>query len=171
MRFFFFLLTFNFSILSFSQNLDFFGIDLNKDFYSLTNASKLSYVRFQEATPKSKYVAFYPSKEISLSEFEQIGMLEVILYFDRDFVGNLNKLLPSLCMVSKYYNSLDDFSKNAFIDYNKILSNLKTKFGNPSKNVVGNKASTSVWVISNKQIVFSMDKEEKKLTLICLPDR
>lgn len=154
-----------------SQTLNFFGIDLNKDFYSLTDASAISYDQYQYENPNSKSIPFYPSKSIDLSEFKNMGVPTVVLYFDPGWQGDFHKLQPSFCMASHFYISQDEFNINGYKDFNILLIKLKQLFGEPNKNIVGNEANSVAWTLSNQQIVLSLSVIEKKLFILCLPQR
>ena len=154
-----------------AQTITFFGLDLNKDFYSLTDASAISYDQYQFENPNSKSIPFYPSKSIDLSEFKNMGVPTVVLYFDPGWQGDFHKLQPSFCMASHFYISQDEFNINGYKDFNILLIKLKQLFGEPNKNIVGNEANSVAWTLSNQQIVLSLSVIEKKLFILYLPQR
>jgi len=153
------------------SSLLFFGIDLNKDFYTLTNASKASYQQFQFENPSAENIPFPPSITQSLSQFIELGLPKVVIYFPRGESGDFHYLLPSMCIASKVYLNQQDFDNNAYRDYNFLLTKLKSIYGVPTNNVTGSQAISTAWKLSNQQLAFSLDKSEKKLMLYCLPQR
>lgn len=149
----------------------FFGIDLNKDFYSITDAGKASYEQFQFENPTSQNIPFYPSKSQSLSQLIELGLPKVVIYFPRGESRDFHFLKPSMCIASKVYLNQQEFDNNAYREYNLLLPKLKVIYGAPTNNVTGSQAISTAWKLSDQQIVLSLDKSEKKLMLMCLPQR
>lgn len=149
----------------------FFGIDLNKDFYSITDAGKASYEQFQFENPTSQNIPFYPAKSQNLSQFIELGLSKVVIYFPRGESGDFHYLKPSMCIASKVYSNQQEFDNNAYRDYNLLLPKLRQAYGTPTNNVTGSQAISTAWKLSDQQVVLSLDKSEKKLMLMCLPQR
>ena len=164
-------LSFLFVFNSYAQSISFFGLDLNKDFYGITDASKMSYEQFQFENPTSQNIPFYPAKSQNLSQFIELGLSKVVIYFPRGESGDFHFLKPSMCIASKVYLNQQEFDNNAYRDYNLLLPKLKQAYGAPTNNVTGGQAISTAWKLSNQQVVLSLDKSEKKLMLMCLPQR
>lgn len=149
----------------------FFGLDLNEDFYSITDASKMSYEQYQFENPTAQNIPFYLSKSQSLSQFIELGLPKVVIYFPRGESGDFHFLKPSMCVASKVYLNQQEFDNNAYREYNLLLPKLKVIYGAPTNNVTGSQAISTAWKLSDQQVVLSLDKSEKKLMLMCLPQR
>ena len=66
-----------------SQVSNFYGIDMNKDWYSLTDLSKISYEIYSHEFPDAPYVSAPPCKTLSLAQFYKLGLGDVQLHFER----------------------------------------------------------------------------------------
>ncbi len=153
-----------------AQPIIFCGIDLNSDWYTLTNISKQDYVIYTWDNPESKTICVAPRKELSISEFTSMGINEISLCFpvgERD----LKVLKPEYCLGRHRYASESEFKSNAYRDFNVLLEKFKKTYGQPSDNGAGTAATSVKWDFSNQQIFLSIDREEFVITIGCLPQR
>jgi hypothetical protein len=153
-----------------AQPIIFFGIDLNSDWYTLTNISKQDYVIYTWDNPESKTICVAPRKELSIAEFTSMGIDKISLCFS---VGerDLNLLKPEFCLGRHNYESESEFKSNAYRDFNILLEKFKKIYGQPSENNSGEAATAVQWVFSNQQIFISIDREDYFIMIGCLPQR
>ena len=128
------------SIVSIGQNSSnkILGIDLNKDFYTLTNGSALGYIRGgeQNRTENLPGVTYNISEEYLINyankEFLRINFNEICLVFpySGSSVG-LNELKPGFLIATKNYNSKSDYEVNNLNDFNLVVYLLMNQFGAP----------------------------------------
>jgi len=152
-----------------AQSVNFFGIDMQSDWYTLTNISKLSYWVYGQENPGEQTICVNPRDDLSLAQFTSMGYDDVLLCFNTG-VEDLHQLLPNLCLARHSYE-ISTFQSNGYRDYNTQLVKMKQIFGTPSENVVGTLASTTQWAFHDKQIVLTLDREDRTLSLICMPNR
>lgn len=116
-----------------SQHLH-FGIDLNSDWYTLTNYSKITYTMNEINNKEMPYVFtdfnFINSKVDE--NFLKLGFNESLIGFPK---GKSNTDLHSLkpnCLISYIiYDNLDSYNKNSFIYITNIQKVLVNEFGSP----------------------------------------
>ena len=103
------------------------GIDLNENWYTLTNQSQLSYFVQEDYRKKQnlqgvtmdideKYLELNVNKD-----FLAINFTELILNFPMGNQSNLNTLSPSVFMATKMYSSQEDYNAYNLEDFNKIV--------------------------------------------------
>ena len=162
-------------LLSFTQNSSHIisGIDLNKDWYALTNQSVLSYYS-QEVYRKNlnlqgvsmdideKYLNSYVDKD-----FLSVGFTNLVLNFPMENQSNLNTLEPTIFMATKKYDSNIEYSTNSSNDFNKIVYSLMNQFGAPNSTMKKSWGASFEWNFSNAQLVLNSNKSDH-ITLMYL---
>lgn len=153
-----------------AQPLIFYGIDLNSDWYTLTNISRFDYDMYNMQNPESKMISVAPHKELSITEFNSMGIEEILLGFPTG-ARDLNLLKPDICLGRHRYSSESDFNSNAYRDFNALLEKFKKTYGQPSDNVAGSLATSVKWAFSNQHIFISIDRGDKLISIGCIPQR
>lgn len=149
-----------------SQVNDFYGIDMNKDWYSLTDLSKISFeIHFHE-NPDAPYVSVPTSKSLSLEQFSVLGLSDVQLYFNRNSPSDFHIFKPMMCTANIIYKNDDDFNIIGQKDLSKVKSDLIKKYGQPTQNVNGTVAKTSHWDSTNYEIALTLDLKTLELILM-----
>ena len=149
-----------------SQVSNFYGIDMNKDWYSLTDLSKISYEIYSHEFPDAPYVSVPPCKTISLAQFNKLGLGDVQLHFERNVNSDFHFFKPKMCSASKVYNDDAAFNTVGPKDYTKVKSDLIQKYGQPTQNVNGTVAKTSYWNSTNYEVVLTLDLKTLELLLM-----
>ena len=114
------------------------GIELNENWYTLTNQSQLSYFIQEDYRKKQnlqgvtmdideKYLELNVNKD-----FLSINFTELILNFPMGNQSNLNTLSPSVFMATKMYSSQKDYNAYNLEDFNKIVFILMNQYGAPN---------------------------------------
>ena len=151
-----------------AQPIIFCGIDLNSDWYTLTNIPKYEYAIYKYQNPESSTICVAPRKELSIAEFTSLGIDEISLCFPTG-KRDLNVLKPEYCVGEHRYSSESDFKSNAYKDFNILLEKFKKTYGEPSENVAGSVATSVKWNFSNHEIFISIDREDFVITIGCFP--
>lgn len=116
-----------------SQHLH-FGIDLNKDWYTLTNYSGLTY-NINEANNKELPYVFSDFNFINSKvdeKFLRLGFDESIIGFPKGKSNTDLHLLKPICLIAYIiYDNIDAYSKNSFINITNIQKVLVEEFGSP----------------------------------------
>ena len=162
-------------LVSFGQNSSHIisGIDLKKDWFTLTNQSVFSYYS-QEVYRKKlnlegvsmdideNYLNSYVDKD-----FLSIGFTDLVLNFPAGNQSNLNKLEPTFFMATLKYDSNIEYSTNSSNDFNKIVYSLMNQFGAPNSTMKKSWGASFEWNFSNAQLVLNSSKSEH-ITLMYL---
>lgn len=144
-----------------------FGIDLDSDWYSLTNQQALGYF-IQNEDKNSNYVISdcdYIRDKID-TKFLNIGFKEMFLFFPKDTKEKLNILKPDFFLARISYYNTSDYDIKSKNDVKKILSILKDKYGEPELNMIKDKYS--VYKLNNVycQIIVTCREDELSTSLI-----
>ena len=149
------------------------GIDLNKDWYNLTNQSALSYYS-QEIYRKDKNldgVTMNISDDYMTSlvddDFLKIGFTNIALNFPFGGQTKLNTLKPTILIANVIYNSKKDFEEYNSKDFNKIVYILMNQFGAPNSTIKKDWGAQFLWEFSNAQLVLNSNKTDH-ITLMYL---
>ena len=161
------LLIFGFSFGQTSSHIV-FGIDLNKDWYTLTEQSATAYFIQEDFKKKNNQ----PGVSVDISEeylnsngdkeFLGIGTFEIVLVFEQGQQSNLKDALPSSMLInlSKYGKSEKSAKMKAF---SKLSSLLMNQFGAPSSTMKKDWGSNFQWNLTNAQIMLNLQYEEIKI--------
>jgi hypothetical protein len=123
-----------------------FGIDLDSDWYSLTNKSKYTYSK-QDQDNNSKFVITdcdYIQDKID-TKFLNIGFKELLLIFPKGYKGKLDSLNPDMFLARISYTDISDYASKSNNDITKILSLLKDEYDEPELNMKRDKYSVYKW--------------------------
>jgi hypothetical protein len=151
------------------NNHVFMGVDLNQNWYSLTNYQKLSY--FLTDSDSSNHYPLvttdfkYSHDKISKS-FLDLGFDELLLGFPRGMQSKLAHLQPVLFLGRKSYENIESYLHEFENDISKTKYLLNQQFGNPELNMVREKYSVYQWKGVNYQIVLTSREDELTTTLI-----
>jgi hypothetical protein len=153
-------------IICFSQSSKnkLFGVDLDLDWYSLTNQQTLAYWS-QDHDTSSKYVITgcdYILNKID-DKFLSLNFNEMLLIFPKGFKGKLNGLYPEMFLSRISYKDINDYKRNSSNDVNKIFKLLYDTYGKAELNMVKDKYSVYKWV---SQIILTTREDELTTTLI-----
>lgn len=123
-----------------------FGIDLNLDWYTLTNYSGLTYA---EASLESKnnYVVIDLNqyKDKIDNKFLKLGFSELLLAFPKKETRNLNELKPEIFIARIRYSDYSDYMNKSPKDLENILFLMRDEFGEANLNEVRDKYSNYKW--------------------------
>jgi hypothetical protein len=144
-----------------------FSIDLNSDWYSLTNKSKYAYWK-QDQDNNSNFVIIdcdYIRNKID-SKFLNLGFKEMLLIFPKGYKGILDSLHPDMFLARISYADVREYVGKSNRDIEKILSILKDEYGEPELNMIKDKYS--VYKINDVyyQIIVTCREDELTTTLI-----
>ena len=147
----------------------FFGIDLESDWYTLTNYQKLTYFMIDHDTANhDPYVITdfeYSHNKISKS-FMGIGYGELLLGFPRGMQNNLENLEPILFLARKSYKNSKDYLDYYKMDISTMKDLLKQEYGEPELNIIKDKYSIYKWKGIYYEIILTSREEELTTTLI-----
>jgi hypothetical protein len=159
-----FLLVFAFSpiwCIAQSQNHVFFGIDLNKDWYTLTNYSKIGYSRTNaDSLNKDPFIFTDINFFIKTVELHPVfdGVDEFVAGFERIKNPDLTLLKPELFLARINYSS-EEYELKGKKDALRILSIVKNEFGDAELNMVRDEYSTYTWERVNYNIILTTRKD------------
>lgn len=140
------------------NNHSFMGIDLNQNWYALTNYQQLTYyLAEQDSSNNLPYVMTdfkFTHNKIN-NTFINLGFDELLLGFPRGMETKLGDLQPELFLARKKYEDRGDYLQK----YEKDISNTKyllsQTFGNPELNIIKDKYSVYNWKGINYQIILT----------------
>ena len=174
MRKLFFLLLF-IPLVSFGQNSSHIisGIDLNKDWFTLTNQSVFNYYN-QEVYRKNLNLEGvsmdidenYLNSNVD-KDFLNIGFTDLVLNFTMGNQSNLNTLEPTIFMATLKYDSYNEYKENSSNAFNKIVYLLMNQFGAPNSTMKKDCGSSFEWNFNNAQLVLNSNKTDH-ITLMYL---
>ena len=152
-----------------TNNNSFMGIDLNQNWYTLTNYQQLSYFLVDSDTANHDPLVItdfeYSHDKISKS-FLDIGYDELLLGFPRGMQTKLRDLQPELFLARKSYKVMENYLLTFEKDISKTKYLLNQQFGNPELNMVREKYSVYKWKGVNYQIILTSREDELSTTLI-----
>lgn len=156
-------------LICFSQSSkhNLFGIDLDSDWYSLTNQQALAYFHLNE-DKNSNYIITdcdYIHDKIDV-KFLNIGFKEFRLIFPKGYKGKLENLKPEIFLARISYNDTSDYTIKSNNDIKKILILLKDEYGEPELNMTRDKYSIYKWKSNFYQIILTCREDELTTTLI-----
>lgn len=145
----------------------FFGIDLNLDWYSLTNQTAFTYSNLNDDKSSMFNIidCGYISDKIE-KRFLNLGFQELLLIFQKDFKGNLKDLKPDVFLARITYSSLNEYTTKSKNDIEKSIALLNGEFGVPELNMIKNGTSTYKWRGVYYQIYLTSRADELTTTLI-----
>jgi hypothetical protein len=164
-----------FSFICFSQNSSHIisGIDLNKDWITLTNQSGTSYYIQEDYRNKqgidgvameihTDYLLNYVDKD-----FLNIGFTELVLIFPKGGQATgLEKLEPRILIATLEYESYDDYGSFNEKAFSEIASILMRQFGPPDNTMKESWGASFEWFFDNAQLMFTSTKTEQLLRLM-----
>jgi len=144
-----------------------FGIDLDSDWYRLTNQQSLAYW-LQDQDKNSNFVITdcdYIHDKID-TKFLNIGFKELLLIFPKGYKGKLDSMNPDMFIGRISYTDISDYASKSNNDITKILSLLKDEYGEPELNMIKDKYSVYNWNGVYYQIIVTCREDELTTTLI-----
>lgn len=159
-----------FPLLGFAQapRYNFFGIDLNLDWATLTNYQALTYDLIDQNTPDEvPYIV--TDFEFSISKVDQrfldLGFQELLLCFPKGGKTYSKDLKPHFFMARNTYSS-GEYKAKSQSDIVKIKSLIIEYYGEAGLNMVREEYSTYKWEGVFYQIVLNTNKDDLMTTLI-----
>ena len=152
---------------SFSQTNShiFFGINLDLDWYSLTNSSpKAYYLKSEKIKDGYAVTSFEFSHDKIDRGFMDLGFNELLLFFPKGMQNHLKELKPEIFLARMNYNNTIEYSENIRVDFSKILHFLKKEFGEPE--VIN--SSVYKWNGIDYELSLSTDEDYLNTTLLYL---
>ena len=142
------------------------GIDLNENWYTLTNQSQLSYFVQEDNRKKQnlqgvtmdideKYLDSNADKD-----FLDIGFTDLVLNFPMGNQSNLNTLEPTIFMATKKYSSEKDYNAYNLEDFNKIVFVLMNEYGAPNSTMKKDWGASFEWNLTNAQLMLTSNKTQ-----------
>jgi len=142
------------------------GIDLNEDWYTLTNQSQLSYYWNKDSQKKQnrqeltmdideKYLEQNASKD-----FLSIKFTRLVLSFPMGNQSNLSTLSPFLFTAVKRYPSDKDYDTYNSEDFNKIVFILMNQYGAPNSTMKKDWGASFEWNLTNAQLILTSKKDQ-----------
>jgi len=157
----------NFTTYSQKSNHIISGLDLNKDWFSLTNFSVLTYYTQQSQNEEQPYVfsdfEYYYDKIDK--DFLNIGFTSLKLGFPKNQQSNLNNLPPSILFAFLNYSSLTEYENNNKNDFAKISSILIRQFGAPNSSVKASWGASFEWKFENAQMILNSTSNDNQIIL------
>lgn len=157
-------------IFCFSQNNkhNFFGIDLDLDWYTLTNSQAMSYSDGMDDSTQNLYVIsrFDNSNNKIDQTFLNIGFSELLLCFPKQKNANLKTLSPDLLIARISYDNKIAYQERSSSDMVKILKILNNKFGSADLNMKKEQYSVYKWNGVYDETALTCREDELKITLI-----
>jgi len=142
------------------------GIDLNKDWYTLSNQSVSAYYmqeqfRIENNLPgvgvnfDENYLLNYADKD-----FLNIGFTDFMLIFPQGNQSNLDKVEPKQFYAFLKYKSETDYNALNEKVFTNIASILMEQFGPPNKTMKKSWGAMFEWSFDNAQIILNTNKTE-----------
>ena len=146
-----------------------FNVDLNQDWYTLTNYSYRGYYTADnDLNNLDPFIItdFEYSQDKISSTFLDIGFQELLLGFPREENPNLKELRPLMFLARKSYSSVYDYATSANADISKTLELVKKVFGDPILNMIRDDYSVYRWEGVYYEIILTCREDELSTTLI-----
>jgi len=143
-----------------------FGIDLNKDWYTLTDISALSYFTEQEYRKKNNIpgVAMTFSKDYLKKnanfDFLNIGFTDLTGIYPKNEGGNLKNISPYIFIATLKYNSDNEYEEKSSDAFNKITYLLMNQFGAPDNSTKAKWGASLEWKFSNAELLLNSNKKQ-----------
>lgn len=157
--------------LSQSNKHNVFGINLDLDWYSLTNQQTFAY-SIQDHDINTNFVITdcdYVLNKIE-AKFLKLGFKELLLLFPKGFKGKLDDLKPEMFLARIRYIDNVNYANKSNNDISKILSILNEEYGEPELNMIRDKYSVYKWKGVYYKIVLTCREDELTTTLIYKKD-
>jgi|GEM_PF-2375895 len=154
-----------------------YGINLNSNWYELTNQQKLAYWLNDEGADEQykndPYVitGFDYSHHKIESVFMNLSFDELLLGFPKGRYKDLESLSPELLLCRKNYNTDYEFDNKAATLRNEIQNLITKILGTGVLSFKDNKVYTYKWENDIYQVILSSVKEDKQVFLIYLKKR
>ncbi len=144
-----------------------FGIDLNLDWYSLTNYSMITYAttNYENKAAPCVITDFKYYYDKIDKDFMDIGFSELLLGFPKD-KNDVHGLTPVILIARFNYKDLNDYKLYSNKNITKILALLKSKFGDAELNMVKEKTSLYKWSGENYETFLSSVENDLQTTYI-----
>ena len=143
-----------------------FGIDLNKDWYTLTDVSGKSYFLEQEHRKKNnipgvamRFSEDYLQKNANI-DFLNIGFSDLTGIYPKDGGGNLDKISPYIFLATLKYNSDNLYEVKSSDAFNKITYMLMNQFGAPDSSTKAKWGASLEWKFSNAELILNSNKKQ-----------
>jgi len=150
------------------------GIDLDKDFYTLTDSGAVGYIiageeNFNKNIPGA---SFNISQEYLINnankEFLKIDFNKIILVFPYSGSSEgLYKLKPTFLFATKNYDKKSEYETNNLNDFNKVAYLLMNQFGPPKSTRNEYWGVLFEWKFPNLTLALKTHNTEQAITLIC----
>ena len=142
------------------------GINLNEDWFTLTNQSSLAY-QMQEQFRKKNNT---PGVGVNIDEnylltyadtdFLSVGFTDYILIFPQGNQSNLDKVEPKQFIALLKYKSESDYDALSEKAFTKIASILMEQFGPPNKTMKKSWGAMFEWDLDNAQLMLNSNKND-----------
>lgn len=145
----------------------FFGIDLNMDWYTLTNQSALRYY-LEDQDKQSKFVITDCDFIIEKIDprFINLGFQELLLIFQKGFKGDLINLKPDIFLARITYSDINEYVINSKNDIEKSIALLNLEFGTPVLNMKKDEYAIYKWKGVHNEIILTCRSDELTTTLL-----
>jgi len=164
-------ITLFFSSIAFGQKNSFLGLNLDSDWYSLTNYQQLTYFLIDtDQTNNDPFVMvdFKFSQEQMNYDFLKIGFSELLLGFPRGQQTELRTLKPQMFLGRKYYSSVSDYYNRVLLDVKQIKNMLVRNYGEPIVNMTKSSFMVFKWELNDSEIILTCREDELSTSLILL---
>ena len=156
---------------SFGQNNNhiIFGVNLDLDWYSLTNYQQLAYNLVDSDTSNKDPLIitdFEFSRDKINRSFLDIGFDELLLGFPRGMETKLNELKPEIFLARKNYKDINEYLYKYNIDITKSIALINQEFGNPKSSKLNDKYSVYEWKTFYSYIILTCREDDLTTTLI-----
>ena len=165
------------SVFSFHLNAqdskhDLFGLNMDLDWYSLTNYSALTYFSANENS-SSSYIVLdfdYHLNQVDI-ELETFNFSEYLIAFEKGLTATgsvLEKLSPILFLGRYNYSSTSKFIEKAFEDAEFLKNKLISVHGNPELKIEKTEFRVYKWVVDDVTIIVNSVQDDLTTTLTYL---
>ena len=165
------------SVFSFQLNAqnskhNLFGLNMDLDWYSLTNYSALTYFEANESSSTPYIVTGfdYHLKQVDI-ELETFNFSEHLIAFEKGLVASgpvLKKLSPILFLGRYNYSSSSKFIEKAFEDAEFLKNKLISVHGNPELKIEKTEFRVYKWVVDDVTIIVNSVQDDLTTTLTYL---
>ena len=149
------------------------GVDLDKDFYTLTDSGAGGYIiageeNFNKNIPGA---SFNISQEYLINnankEFLKIDFNKIILVFPYSGSSEgLYKLKPTFLFATKTYDKKSEYETNNLNDFNKVAYLLMNQFGPPKSTMNMDWGANFTWRLPNMSLYLTTHNIEQNVQLI-----
>ena len=172
-----YILIFTISVFSFhlyaqDSKHDLFGLNMDLDWYSLTNYSALTYLSASESSSSSYIISDfdYHLNQVDI-ELETFNFSEYLIAFEKGLVATgsvLEKLSPILFLGRYNYINRSEFIERAFEDAERLKNKLISLHGNPVLKIEKTEFRVYRWVVSDVTIIVNSVQDDLTTTLTYL---